>query len=242
MAPTKKRAAQTETEEVEESSVHRLVSRESDFGSSVTLFTLGAGPSGSSTLVEPKIEESDDMASLRRSPRKRVKREYNEDIPSLGVDIEDAVKPVNVAVSPLLALRSRLRGATRSSSSLVTRSVKEEASDAPIVKKEEDTPLVLIDDSDVLPKMKAEAGSTSRAHSSSPTKKKAKAIPSELATPHPAPANWEKVYDLIKDMRSRIVAPVDTMGCDQAQYKESDPRVCSNLVGGAIVSDTSPES
>ncbi|CAE7141274.1 unnamed protein product [Rhizoctonia solani] len=51
--------------------------------------------------------------------------------------------------------------------------------------------------------------------SSSPTKKKAKQKPiqMELAKPHPAPPNWEKQYALIEDMRSRIDAPVDTMGC-----------------------------
>ncbi|KAJ3556462.1 hypothetical protein NM688_g2013 [Phlebia brevispora] len=54
--------------------------------------------------------------------------------------------------------------------------------------------------------------------------RKAKAIPQSLAVPHPAPPNWREVYDKIKDMRQSIVAPVDTMGCDQAQFGETDPR------------------
>ncbi|KAJ3523329.1 hypothetical protein NMY22_g11489 [Coprinellus aureogranulatus] len=63
----------------------------------------------------------------------------------------------------------------------------------------------------------------------SPTKGKGKAkaqkpVPTALATPHPAPEHWEEVYGLIREMRKKIVAPVDTMGCDQAQYKETDPR------------------
>lgn len=59
---------------------------------------------------------------------------------------------------------------------------------------------------------------------SSPTKK-AKVIPQSLAVPHPAPPRWKEAYDTIKRMREHIVAPVDTMGCDQAQYKETDPQV-----------------
>jgi endonuclease III len=59
--------------------------------------------------------------------------------------------------------------------------------------------------------------------SSSP--KKIKQIPQALAKPHPAPLRWKEQYDTIQRMRSRIVAPVDTMGCDQAQWKEVDPKV-----------------
>ena len=55
--------------------------------------------------------------------------------------------------------------------------------------------------------------------------KKFKAIPQSLATPHPPPSTWRETYSTIKDMRSRFVAPVDTMGCDRAQFKETDPKV-----------------
>lgn len=55
--------------------------------------------------------------------------------------------------------------------------------------------------------------------------RKAKPIPQFLAVPHPAPTGWKEAYDAIKQMREHIVAPVDTMGCEQAQYKETDPRV-----------------
>ncbi|KAI6137623.1 DNA glycosylase [Pisolithus thermaeus] len=54
--------------------------------------------------------------------------------------------------------------------------------------------------------------------------KKSKVIPQSLAVPHPAPERWKEAYDAIKEMRSRIPAPVDTMGCDQAQWKEQDPK------------------
>lgn len=77
-------------------------------------------------------------------------------------------------------------------------------------------------------KVEDELSSLTPRASSMKTKGKAKAqkpVPIALATPHPAPEHWEEVYGLIREMRKKIVAPVDTMGCDQAQFKESEPRV-----------------
>ncbi|KAK0458592.1 DNA glycosylase [Desarmillaria tabescens] len=54
--------------------------------------------------------------------------------------------------------------------------------------------------------------------------KKLKPIPQSLATPHPAPEKWRDAYDAIKDMRSNIVAPVDSMGSDSAQLGEKEPQ------------------
>lgn len=72
--------------------------------------------------------------------------------------------------------------------------------------------------------------------SESPKKRKPpskpKPIPQALDVPHPTPTRWADVYAAIKEMRSRIEAPVDTMGCDQAQLRERDPKVgrlCSEL-------------
>ncbi|BGP22627.1 endonuclease III [Rhodotorula toruloides] len=36
-----------------------------------------------------------------------------------------------------------------------------------------------------------------------------------LAVPHPAPKRWEETYEVIRKQRERIIAPVDTMGCEQ---------------------------
>ena len=69
--------------------------------------------------------------------------------------------------------------------------------------------------------------STSRTGTPVSPAKKAKPVQQALAVPHPAPPRWKEAYDAIKTMREHIVAPVDTMGCDQAQYKETDPKVCS---------------
>lgn len=49
--------------------------------------------------------------------------------------------------------------------------------------------------------------------------------PKTFKAPHPTPTSWRETYDTIKDMRSRFMAPVDTMGCHMAQLKETDPKV-----------------
>ncbi|KAG1865374.1 DNA glycosylase [Suillus subluteus] len=68
----------------------------------------------------------------------------------------------------------------------------------------------------------SEEDTSSRVKVKSP--KKPKPIPQNLDTPHPAPPHWKEVYDSIKEMRAQTVAPVDTMGCEQAQHKEKDPK------------------
>ncbi|KAI0261729.1 DNA glycosylase [Gloeopeniophorella convolvens] len=54
--------------------------------------------------------------------------------------------------------------------------------------------------------------------------RKGTAIKQARATPHPAPARWHETYGAIREMRARVPAPVDTMGCDTAKRKETDPR------------------
>ena len=71
---------------------------------------------------------------------------------------------------------------------------------------------------------------------SSPTKRKARSAGTSsprktklykeaLQTPHPAPDDWKEVYDLIHEMRSTMIAPVDTMGCEMAHFEGDDPKV-----------------
>ncbi len=43
-------------------------------------------------------------------------------------------------------------------------------------------------------------------------------------TIHP-PANWEEIYGLVQEMRKRILAPVDTMGCESLAEDHLSPRV-----------------
>lgn len=40
-----------------------------------------------------------------------------------------------------------------------------------------------------------------------------------------APTNWEEIYDSVKDMRKRLLAPVDTMGCETLAEECVSPRV-----------------
>jgi endonuclease-3 len=79
-------------------------------------------------------------------------------------------------------------------------------------------------------KEEAKTAKGKRRATASSSPKKVKQIPQSLAKPHPAPARWKEQYDAIERMRSRIIAPVDTMGCDQAQWKEVDPRVSFQLM------------
>jgi hypothetical protein len=53
-------------------------------------------------------------------------------------------------------------------------------------------------------------------------------------SPCSEPNNWEKVYDSIKVMRSRITAPADTLGCEQSKYKETDPKVQPSYPPSAV--------
>jgi endonuclease III len=74
---------------------------------------------------------------------------------------------------------------------------------------------------------KGKKARTGRTPSASP--QKPKAIKQALDKPHPAPEGWRETYDSIKEMRSQFPAPVDTMGCDTAKWKEMDPRVRDTL-------------
>ncbi|EOQ99115.1 hypothetical protein E3P77_03053 [Wallemia ichthyophaga] len=63
-----------------------------------------------------------------------------------------------------------------------------------------------------------------RSKSSTSAGSKTKKIQRELDVPHDTPQNWERVYNLIKDMRSLHVAPVDTLGCEREPTEELDAR------------------
>ncbi|KAF8061753.1 DNA glycosylase [Lyophyllum atratum] len=82
----------------------------------------------------------------------------------------------------------------------------------------------------VVKKGKAVKVETTASASSTPRKagakspRKPKPIQQALEVPHPAPPKWQETYNMIKEMRSRIEAPVDTMGCQQAQFKETEPK------------------
>ena len=39
-----------------------------------------------------------------------------------------------------------------------------------------------------------------------------------------APPNWEEIYNLTKEMRSRVIAPVDTVGCERLADVQATPK------------------
>jgi len=82
---------------------------------------------------------------------------------------------------------------------------------------------LLSDIEDIIPDTRSPSLVQKRSKSASLSK--VKHIPTSLKVPHPCPQNWRETYDTIKEMRSRIEAPVDTMGCDLAHLKEKEPRV-----------------
>ncbi|GAA6063238.1 hypothetical protein JCM10212_000340 [Sporobolomyces blumeae] len=71
-----------------------------------------------------------------------------------------------------------------------------------------------------------------------PTPRKVK-----LDVPHPAPKRWQETYAAIERQRSGIVAPVDTMGCDQqhlVNFTRKDKKL-STLVSLMLSSQTRDE-
>ena len=80
-----------------------------------------------------------------------------------------------------------------------------------------------------LPRDKGKKARPLAGRTASASPRKPKAIKQALDKPHPAPGGWRDAYDSIKEMRSRFPAPVDTMGCDTAKWKEMDPRVRDTL-------------
>jgi hypothetical protein len=67
-----------------------------------------------------------------------------------------------------------------------------------------------------------------KAGTNSGTKSKAALPKKPLSAAHEPPSNWLEVYNVMKDIRARFVAPVDKMGCATTGPKlvDPDPRVC----------------
>ncbi|KAL0062482.1 alpha,alpha-trehalase nth1 [Marasmius tenuissimus] len=60
--------------------------------------------------------------------------------------------------------------------------------------------------------------------SPSKTPRKQKPIRQSLDKPHPAPENWQEVFEKIREMRRHIVAPLDTMGGGHDNSGEQNPQ------------------
>lgn len=68
------------------------------------------------------------------------------------------------------------------------------------------------------------SGSVSTAPSP-PRQTTSKKIKPALSTPHPTPERWKDVYAAITEMRKKVPAPVDGMGCANAGDVEINPKV-----------------
>ncbi|KIO18592.1 hypothetical protein M407DRAFT_225230 [Tulasnella calospora MUT 4182] len=135
------------------------------------------------------------------------------------LDLEDSLSPPPPASSKFLqALSGYAYKAPGPGTRTRSKRVKLEETD-------ETLPISLLADKPKLgpvkpapPKRKA----TKQAGTASP--RKPKPIQKELDVPHAAPPHWRETYDLIKEMREKISAPVDTMGCASAMKDEVDER------------------
>ena len=50
-----------------------------------------------------------------------------------------------------------------------------------------------------------------------------------------APANWQEIYDAVKEMRKTVLAPVDTMGCETLAEEHLTPRVCLRYITSYVL-------
>jgi endonuclease-3 len=153
-----------------------------------------------SCQVEPgPFDQFTYESPARRSPRKRAQVTYQDHDASAGesdlTDLEDLASPRRSPVK---------KTTTRTLVKFTRKNAKH------IEVKEEDT---------------AMEGGKAKVKAKGPRVAKPKKVPSKLEVLHPAPDGWEEVYGIIKAMRKREIAPVDTMGCQLAGKDEADPKV-----------------
>ncbi|QDS76203.1 hypothetical protein FKW77_008309 [Venturia effusa] len=98
-----------------------------------------------------------------------------------------------------------------------------ELSDVPSTLSEEHTPK-----STLKRKRNPETTNTTKPEASISPTKKPRRHPTKKSKiedgPISAPPNWERVYSLTQEMRSKMQAPVDTMGCERAANIKASPK------------------
>lgn len=179
--------------------VKGLRARKSAVNASVTLYEpedIKEESSRSSSLTPPPPEISV-VSPTPRAPKRRLRREST----SSETDDSPAKKRAKNTLtrSPKPASARRRNAKTKAAPKSGDLDIKEEA----------DVP------AGAAPRKRVKTVASPR---------KAKAIQMALAVPHPEPEHWREVYSMIKDMRTRITAPVDTMGCILTP-DEVDPKV-----------------
>lgn len=213
--------------------------------SSTTETTMTNASLSSSAGVSIKREPESPTAKTlstptRLSKRRKVKAERVEDdgtstdVLSMMVKQEDGESAASSApVTPLKREQEQVHVKTPVSSAQrrsmrIALAASSSSTDSPSVAvKDEnndddddaDEKLVSVDDVSIEPRTP-----------STPSRKKSTGssgtpIKLSLDKPHPEPARWRRQYTLIESMRSRIVAPVDTLGCETPNRERSqDPR------------------
>jgi hypothetical protein len=148
-------------------------------------------------------------AAPRRSPRKRALQTHTDASESDLTDLEDLVfSPAKRTVTTTTRKRVQARPADGGADGAfaIAQTTRTRASASPV---------------------KRSPAKTHRAASGSPTKRRRV----ELVLPEGSPARWEETYAAIQSMRTRLVAPVDEMGCQMAGQGETDPKVSTRSLG-----------
>ncbi|KAG9050809.1 DNA N-glycosylase and apurinic/apyrimidinic (AP) lyase [Tulasnella sp. UAMH 9824] len=133
---------------------------------------------------------------------------------STPVDLEDSLSPPPPASSKFLQALSGYAYKAGPGARTRSKRVKLEETDESLPGS------LLADDPKAEPLETAPAKRKAAKVAGTPSPRKPKPIQKELDVPHAAPPHWRETYDLIKEMREKISAPVDTMGCASAMKDE----------------------
>ncbi|KAG8952866.1 DNA N-glycosylase and apurinic/apyrimidinic (AP) lyase, partial [Tulasnella sp. 408] len=157
---------------------------------------------------------------------------------SAPLDLEDSLSPPPPASSKFLqALSGYAYKAAGPGTRTRSKRVKLEETDESLPES------LLADEPKAEPVEAAPAKRKAAKVAGTPSPRKPKPIQKELDVPHAAPPHWRETYDLIKEMREKISAPVDTMGCASAMKDEvnEQSRRFGTLIALMLSSQTKDE-
>ncbi|MCJ1376278.1 DNA N-glycosylase and apurinic/apyrimidinic (AP) lyase [Loxospora ochrophaea] len=141
--------------------------------------------------------------------KREEKEEFSEDESPLSSPTSNVSFDIEETPLSLSPSRKRKRGKDTAPSSLISTSNGQDTKKSPRASK-----------------VKEEDGKTPRRRRQ-PAKKTVNSIGDVEVHP---PSNWEEVYDTMKEMRKTLLAPVDTMGCEELAEDHRTPLVNSNLL------------
>ncbi len=172
--------------------------------------TLGKYVNGDSTSTRTAVQ-----GEIKQEEESESDSELSSVISSFDEDIEDAA-----AASEVGRLTSRKRKRGTETTSITSATSREPTASKTLAKTTAAS--IEVDASKKLKKAKRQ-----------PAKK---TITAEGDVEIHAPARWREVYDVVKEMRAKTQAPVDTMGCETLADEKVSPRVRyqhrTNFTGG----------